>query len=87
MAHFIRCPSCGFCYAPYMEFFDAAKQAMFAEEVFGKDSKVKDYDPEKLALNPGAVPKLQKIFEALGIDNRCCRARMMTIMPFDTMYK
>jgi hypothetical protein len=69
-----------------MEFFDKAKQAMYQETVFANTSKVKDYDPEKLALNPGAAPKLQPIFDALEINNRCCRIRMMTVMAFDQMY-
>lgn len=87
MTQFIRCPSCGFCFAPYMDFFEKAKTALYNEVVFGKDSVVKDYDPEKLALNPGNSPPLGEIFNALGIENRCCRMRMMTKMDFDRLYK
>jgi DNA-directed RNA polymerase subunit N (RpoN/RPB10) len=87
MAQFIRCPSCSFCFAPYMEFFDKAKQAKYAEEVFGDKSDFKDYDPDKLALNPGSSAPLQEIFDALKITNRCCRMRMMSKMEFDKLYK
>ncbi len=87
MTQFIRCPSCSFCFAPYIEFFDKARQVKFKEEVFGKDSQFKEYDPEKLALNPGSSGSLKEIFDALGINNRCCRMRMLAKMEFDKLYK
>jgi hypothetical protein len=86
MAQFITCPSCSFCFAPYMEFFDLARQAKYQEEVFDSKSTVKDYDPEKLALNPGSVSSLKDIFDALNIKNRCCRMRMLTKMELDKIY-
>ena len=70
MAQFITCPSCSFCFAPYMEFFDLARQTKYQEEVFGEKSDIKDYDPEKLALNPGNIDSLKNIFDALKITNR-----------------
>ena len=87
MAQFITCPSCSFCFAPYMEFFDLARQSKYREEVFGKDSAIKDYDPEKLALNPGTTSALEPIFNVLKIQNRCCRMRMLTKMELDKLYK
>jgi len=87
MAQFITCPSCSFCFAPYMEFFDLARRCKYQEEVFGAKSDIKDYDPEKLALNPGTTDSLKKIFDALNIQNRCCRMRMMTKMELDKLYK
>jgi DNA-directed RNA polymerase subunit N (RpoN/RPB10) len=84
---FIRCPSCGFCTAPYTEFFDKAKDAYYADVVYGKNSKIKDYDPEKLALNPGSTPTLEELLDALNINNRCCRMRMISKMDFDKLYK
>ena len=87
MAQIIRCPSCGFCLGPYIEFFDAAKEAFYKEKIFGKDSAIKDYDPEKLALNPGSIPDLENLFEGLEIKNRCCRMRLLRKMAFDKLYK
>ena len=87
MAQFITCPSCSFCFAPYMEFFDLARQTKYAEDIFGSKSPIKEYDPEKLALNPSNVEPLKNIFDALKIQNRCCRMRMMTKMELDKIYK
>ncbi len=87
MAQFITCPSCSFCFAPYMEFFDLARQTKYKETVFGEKSEVKDYDPDKLALNPNTIESLKDIFDALEINNRCCRMRMLTKMELDKIYK
>jgi len=87
MTQFIRCPSCGFCFGSYVEFFDKAKLALYQDTIFAKDSKYAKYDPEKLALNPGSAPPLESIFDALDIKNRCCRMRLLTKMDFDKMYK
>lgn len=84
---FIRCPSCGFCIASYIEFFDKAREAFYADVVFAENSKIKDYDPEKLALNPGSTPPLEDLLNAIGIKNRCCRMRLVTKMDFDKLYK
>ena len=87
MATFIRCPSCGFCFGPFMEFVNNARQALYQEKVFGGTSDFKEYDPEKLAFNPGAVPTLEPIFDALDIKNRCCRMRVLTRTDFDKNFK
>lgn len=87
MAQFIRCPSCGFNIAPYMEFFDCARQALYDEVVYAKDSPVANYDPEKLVLSPGSVPELGEILDAIGITKRCCRTRMLATIKIDRMYK
>jgi hypothetical protein len=87
MNQFIRCPSCKFCFGPYIEFFDKAKTSLYEDVVFGPKSEYKDYDPEKLTLNPGSVPSLEELFDALEIKNRCCRMRISNKMEFDKMYK
>lgn len=87
MTQFIRCPSCSFCFAPFMEFFDKAREAKYQDSVFGKSSTLKDHDPEKLALNPGSSSNLKEIFDALNIQNRCCRMRMLSKMELDKLYK
>ena len=87
MAQFINCPSCGFCYGVYMEFFNRAKEALYNKVVFGPDSKIKDHDPEKMALNTGAAPPAEPILDAIGIKNRCCRMHMVSEIKFDLMYK
>lgn len=87
MSQFIRCPSCGFCIGFYMQAFDACKIALYEETVFASDSKYAKFDPDKLALMPGAAPPLESIFDAFGIKNRCCRMRMLTKVDFDRQYK
>jgi DNA-directed RNA polymerase subunit N (RpoN/RPB10) len=84
---FIRCPSCGFCIANYTEFFEKAREAYYTSIVYNKTSKIKDYDPEKLTLNPGSTPPLEELLDALNITNRCCRMRMTGKMDFDKLYK
>ncbi len=86
MTQFIRCPSCAFCIAPYVEFFDKAKEATYLENVFN-NAELKNHDPEKLALNPGTSADLKNIFDALDIKNRCCRMRILSKMEFDKLYK
>jgi hypothetical protein len=70
-----------------MQFFDEAKRAIFEEKVFGGDSKVSDFDPEKIALNPDNIPTLEIVFDAMQIKNRCCRMRLLTKTDFDRAYK
>jgi len=86
-SNFIRCPSCGRCIATYIEFFNKAKHAYYTEVLYGNDSDLKDFDPEKLALNPGSTPPLEELLNAIGIKNRCCRIHIMTTMDFDKLYK
>ena len=87
MAQFIRCPSCGFCFAPYVDFFEKAKLAVYKKKLYSDKSEFKDYNPDKLSLNPGSVPALGDILDALKIDKICCRMRILTIMKFDVLYK
>ena len=84
---FIRCPSCGFCIASYMDFFEKARTAYYADVIYAANSQFKDYDPEKLALNPGSTPPLEELLDAIGITNRCCRMRLVSKMDFDKLYK
>lgn len=86
MDQFITCPSCGFTFAPYMEFLDKARISLYDKVVFAKDSPVANHDAEKLALNPGSAPPLEEIFDALNISNRCCRMRMTSRMNFGKLY-
>lgn len=85
MSHeFINCPSCGFCYSQYYHFIDCAKKAIFLNEIYAKDSKYKDYDPDKLSLAPANLPPLGVIFDALNIKNLCCRMRLTSRIDFST---
>jgi DNA-directed RNA polymerase subunit N (RpoN/RPB10) len=86
-SNFIRCPSCGFCIASYLEFFTKARSAYSKEIIYQDSSKIKDYDPEKLALNSGSTPDLENLFLAIGINNRCCRMRLLTPINSDEDYK
>jgi hypothetical protein len=84
MAEFLVCPSCGFLIGSYVTFITKASQALYQETIYSKESKYKDYDPEKLALNPGSAVPLEDIFDALEvIPRRCCRMRITTITRID----
>lgn len=86
MDQFILCPSCGFCIGNYVEFLTYSREALYKSVVFSDTSKIKDFDPEKLALNPGAVPPLEEIFDALEIKKRCCKMRLTSMMKFVKHY-
>jgi DNA-directed RNA polymerase subunit N (RpoN/RPB10) len=87
MDSYIRCPSCGFCLSKYYEFFDNAKIAINNEEVFNEKSPMAQYDIEKLILLPGGLPELERIFDAIGVQNICCRMRISTRMDYDRQFK
>lgn len=86
MTKFIRCPTCNMCIGLYDEFVECARQALFIDTI-SKDKTISNYDPEKLALNPGLLPSLEEIYEALMIENICCRMRILTLVQFDKTYK
>lgn len=86
MVRFIRCPSCGFYFAPFIQFFEKAKEALYKKEVFD-NPELKDYDPRKLAFNPGTTPSLKKIFDALGIKLMCCRMRIESHVKTELVYQ
>ena len=87
MASYIRCPECGFCIGKYTEFIDKAKQAIYDDVIFSKNSEFANYDPEKMMFNPSTAPSLEGLFEAVGIKNRCCRMHAISKTEFDKMYK
>jgi len=86
MSQFIRCPSCGFCFGPYMEFIDKARRAKYSKHI-SEDKKLSAFDAEKLAMFPEALPPLEDILDACGIKLICCRMRVLTVMNFDELYK
>lgn len=87
MAAYIRCPECQFCIGKYADFVDKARQAIYDDHVFGKTSEYADYDPEKMVFNPSIAPSLETLFDAIGIENRCCRMHLVAKVEFDKMYK
>lgn len=87
MASYIRCPSCGFCIGKYTTFVDLAKQTILNDSIFNGKSEYKDYDPEKIMLNPNITPNLENLFNMIGIKNRCCRMHIISGAKFDKTYK
>ncbi len=85
MATYIRCPECGFCIGKYAVFIDLAKFAVNESVVYAKDSKYAEYAPDKLIFNPSIMPSMEKIFNAVGIKNRCCRMHIMCKTEFDKL--
>lgn len=86
MTSFIRCPECGYCIGKYMEFIDAAKQAVYEKEVFSSD-KYSSYSPEKMVFDASVTPSLECLFDAVGIDNPCCRMHITSKTNFNKLYK
>ncbi len=87
MAFFNRCPECAFTIGKYIEFIDAAKQAIYKEKIFNKSSKYAEYDPEKMIFNSNITPNIEKLYDACGIENRCCRMHISSKTEFDKEYK
>ena len=81
MTHYIRCPECTFCIGAYQEFVDQVRLAM-VKSLF--DGKYAEYDPSKMAFNDKIVPNLEELFNALEIDNRCCRMHLVAKTDFNT---
>jgi len=86
MPTFIRCPECGFCIGKYIEFIDKAKQAVYEEKVFSS-KEFSSYDPEKMGFNALITPSLEPLFDAVGIENRCCRMHIVSKTGFDKLYR
>lgn len=87
MATYIRCPECAFCIGMYAEYIDRAKQAIYDDVIFGNKSQYANYNPEKMTFNSSIAPSLQHLFEAVGINNRCCRMHLVAKTEFDKIYK
>lgn len=86
MSTFIRCPECGFCIGKYVDFIDKAKHAIYEEKVFNS-KEYKAFDPEKMVFNSNITPSLQGLFDAVGIDNRCCRMHIVSKTNFNKLYR
>lgn len=87
MANYIRCPECSFCLGMYFEFVECAKEALYQDVIFGKDSQYREYDPDNIYFNSNITPSLEHIFDAIGVKRRCCRMHLVTKTDFDKRYK
>jgi len=87
MAAYIRCPECQFCIGAYAEFIDKARQAIFNDAIYNKNSPYANFDPEKMVFNPSITPSSEPLFEAIKLKNRCCRMHAVTPVKFDKMFK
>jgi len=84
MAAFIRCPECGFCIGKYAVFVEKAREALslsiFSDPAYSK------HDPDTLAFSKDITPRLDTLFAALEINNRCCRTHLSTNVQHDKQY-
>ena len=87
MAYYIRCPECSFCIGHYVDFIEVARISMYSSIIYNKDSKYKDYHPEKIVFNPSITPELGPLLNSLNIKNICCRTHIISIVKFDKQYK
>lgn len=95
MAHFIRCPSCGCLLGAYSDFVEWARNAQNEEILFQKSQSKKPEEtsenppgtqPEKMSINGRDVPSIGHILDAAGINNMCCRMRVMSCMGSDRVF-
>jgi DNA-directed RNA polymerase subunit N (RpoN/RPB10) len=82
MEHYILCPECGDCLGRYASFVEEARKVLQAKQL--ADQKI---DESKLETQPGAVPPLEPIFDALEISLRCCRMHLLTRVDFSKWAK
>lgn len=83
MTQFIKCLECGNCIGKYIEFVEKAKISLYNDTIYSKDAKYSNYNPEKMIFDSVNVPSMEHIFEAIGINNRCCRMHLMTKKEFN----
>ncbi len=82
MEYLSYCPSCAKLIIVYKAFFDLAASALMAEKL-----NMDDVDPKKFIFaNMTEMPPTQEIFEALNIDNFCCRSRILTGIDSKDIY-
>ncbi len=87
MAYTMICPECTFPICLQVDYFQKARYALIKEEVYKKGSKYENYQPDKLIFNPDLTPPLEKIFQAIGVEKRCCRMHLNTMTHFDKLYQ
>jgi hypothetical protein len=80
MTHYIRCPECAFIIGAYQAFVDKVRLELTKKAI--KD-KYEHYDPDKLIFTDHVVPDLQELFDAVGIENRCCRMHLVAKTDFN----
>jgi hypothetical protein len=79
---YIVCPECANTISIYYKFFNQAKKAYYDKYIF-KNKNLNDHDPNKLFFNRNNDCNLKDIFDALEINNRCCRMHIANTTSFD----
>ena len=81
---YLSCGECGNLFGRYFMFFEQAKRAYYAKEIFNNE-KYKNFNPSKLYHLHDNKIDLQHIFDALRIEKNCCRMHLISYAPVTNM--
>jgi len=79
---YIACPECGNTISMYYKFFNQARKAYYAKHIL-QDKKLNNHDFNKLFFYRNNDCDLREIFDALELNNRCCRMHISNTTSFD----
>lgn len=79
----ILCPECGEDLNEVCSFIDIVKKYHIKDEM---DKSKKNISIDMLDLNPNLISGIGYIFEAVNLNNQCCRVHIMGKTDFDSVY-
>jgi len=78
MEFFIRCPECSNPDVGSKMLLYTHCSRSLNDEYFQKNSKYKNFAPEKIQLKPGISPPMGQLLDELKLMKLCCRTHVMT---------
>lgn len=75
MSCFILCPDCAENLGEVYDFINLAKNGLFKKHL--ENSKYKNFNPDKIALQPQILPNISEILDAVGLTHDCCRMHIL----------
>jgi len=83
MSTFILCPECG---------DDLGSLSMTFQLLHAKHNEIcltknTQIDPSCVELKPEVIEPIDYILDMLGLQNECCRMRLLCYVDFDNIYK
>lgn len=79
---YIACPECGNTISMYYKFFNQARKAYYDKHILHQ-KKLNNYDFNKLFFYRNNDCDLREIFDALELNNLCCRMHISNTTAFD----
>lgn len=83
MSTYILCPECGEDLGVLAPAFNAL-QAKHNDLCLTKNAQI---DPSYVELKPEVIKPIDYILDMLGLENECCRMRVLCHVDFDNIYK